>query len=303
MTLNLITDAVRHFQKKTFEEHCKDGREELYLDKVTEVKGLKYDKSRKYQSLDVVSPKGKENEKLPVIIDMHGGGYVSCWNGINMWQSRYFATQGIRVVNINYRLMPEVGFVEAMQDLFSVFKWMSNNADTYHFDLDNVLLTGDSAGGHMVLLAYFILNSEELKEAYQVTYPAFKLKIVADCPAGGIGAFTTKPKTTRENPFYSAISDRLRKKIVSQPANDIHYDIQHYQASTPLMIITTPDDAVLYKETLAIHQEMAEKGLKHTYKEYLGASHKLEHVFPVTWPEWEESQKANNDIIAFLMQA
>ncbi|MCI2069405.1 MAG: alpha/beta hydrolase [Bacilli bacterium] len=287
---------ARNFQHKAFLKRCADGRKDLYLDQVETVSDLSYGENRKYNILDVVAPKGKMNEKLPLIIDMHGGGYVTCLKEINSFQSRYFASKGVKVVNINYRLMPEAGFKEVEQDLFQVFHWVEEHKETYGFDLSKVLLTGDSAGGHFVLLAAFILNSPELAELYGVNLPSYRIKVAANCPAGSTKVLTD-PSSRSIGCLFSKKKQEAIKDLVSA---DLFNDIGKYPLKD-VFILTTEDDAILYKEAKSIHEALQKAGVEHQYHEYQRKSHTLEHVFSVTWPEWEESQEANNDILGFLL--
>ena len=55
--------------------------------------------------LDVYAP-NEGKSPLPVIVELHGGGYLSCNKEINAQHGQYFASRGFRVVNMNYNAVP-----------------------------------------------------------------------------------------------------------------------------------------------------------------------------------------------------
>lgn len=295
-----VLKLMRKMQDKTLAKRLSGDNGKLYLDKIDPLYNIPYiDDGSQYHTLDVYSPKGAEG-KLPTVIVMHGGGYVACCKETNLLQSRYFATRGFRVVNINYRLMPEVYFKEVMQDLFTVFHWVNENSEKYGFDTEKVFLTGDSAGGHFVLLAAAILTSEKLRGLYEVSLPNYKLdRIAATCPA-----VSTKLITEPTNPVEKALSSPFGKKGIAAlnafPYSDM-YEILDMCDYPRVLINTCETDALLYETAKAFHEYLNEKGIDHIYKEYEGKSHKLDHVFNVTYPDWEESIEANEDIISYFL--
>ncbi|MBQ1549364.1 MAG: alpha/beta hydrolase, partial [Clostridia bacterium] len=103
----------------------------------------------RWHLLDVYSPTplDVENpEKLPVIVEVHGGGYLTNNKECNRPHGMYFASKGYKVVNINYTLQPEAEFDQELREINAAFNWIGANADKYGFDVDNVFLTGDSSG-------------------------------------------------------------------------------------------------------------------------------------------------------------
>lgn len=40
----------------------------------------------------------------------------------------------------------------SIPEIFRVLNWVYENREEYGFDCDNVFLTGDSAGGHLVMV-------------------------------------------------------------------------------------------------------------------------------------------------------
>ena len=67
--------------------------------------------------LDVYSPMDGGDAPLPVIVELHGGGYVTCGKEINAQHGQYLASRGFRVVNINYTLCPEGDISTIMNEL------------------------------------------------------------------------------------------------------------------------------------------------------------------------------------------
>ncbi|OTA27603.1 esterase [Alloscardovia macacae] len=104
------------------------------------------------QMLDVYRPAGVATEHpLPVILDFHGGGLYYGSKENNACRDMRLAEKGFAVVNANYRLVPEVSFPTQLQDAMRALVWIRDHADEYGFDLENVFVTGDSAGGALAL--------------------------------------------------------------------------------------------------------------------------------------------------------
>ena len=246
-----------------------------------------------YHLLDVYSPKGASpQQKLPVIVEVHGGAYVSCNKKINRQHGLYFASQGFRVVNINYTLVPEATIKQELQEITRVFQWIHENAATYGFDDNNIFLTGDSAGGHLVLLFTAAQTDPELQAYLEIKPSAGFRATTATCPVGSFTANDVRSKgmTTLLGPDFAKRNDR---KLLS-------YESFDKAGMPPVFLVTTPSDTTAYPVTKAIHEDMTAKGIPHQYKEYVSPANDLEHVFNVIKPDLPESVQANQDICAFF---
>ena len=98
--------------------------------------------------LDLHKPEGAE-ERLPVIVSIHGGGYVYGTRGIYHHYCADLARRGFAVVNFNYRLAPEAKFPAQLEDISAAFRWVKENAEAYGLDLDRLFVVGDSAGAQL----------------------------------------------------------------------------------------------------------------------------------------------------------
>ena len=52
---------------------------------------------------------------------------------------------------------------EQIKDVMSALKWIGENIDNYPCDCENIMLTGDSAGGMLASYASVLLQSQELR--------------------------------------------------------------------------------------------------------------------------------------------
>ncbi len=86
--------------------------------------------------------------KLPVLLFLHGGGFVI--GGLETHDSlcRQFALKsGAAVVALDYRLAPEHRFPAAVDDSWAAMHWLAAHADTLGLDGRRLAVGGDSAGG------------------------------------------------------------------------------------------------------------------------------------------------------------
>ena len=110
-----------------------------------------YGPDPKWHVLDVYRPRDVQG-KLPVIIDVHGGGWVYGDKDVYQFYCMALARRGFAVVNFTYRLAPDYIFPSSMEDTDLVVRFVLSHADQYGFDLSNVFMVGDSAGAHMVCM-------------------------------------------------------------------------------------------------------------------------------------------------------
>jgi para-nitrobenzyl esterase len=103
--------------------------------------------------------------KLPILIWIHGGGWVNGGSSPAIYDGSQFAKQGILVYSFNYRL-GRFGFFAhpaltaesqdgllgnyGFMDQIAAIRWIQKNAEAFGGDPDNVTICGESAGGFAV---------------------------------------------------------------------------------------------------------------------------------------------------------
>ncbi|OZG69492.1 alpha/beta hydrolase [Bifidobacterium eulemuris] len=236
----------------------------------------------------------------PVLVVIHGGGWVAGSKATNESQAKYFASRGFRVVNINYRLQPETDFAGQLADIFAALDWVAAHARDYGFDMDRLFVTGDSAGGHLTLLTALTASSPALREYYGVRADEWRIRAVAvSCPASDLRGDWSQAETSFRL-LGSLLFDEPRKDAEYARMASIEYVLPMGELP-PTFILTTPDDALLYAHTRRLHEVLDKRGVAHRYREYHAQNRaKLQHVFNVTNPEWPESRRANTDILTFF---
>lgn len=240
-------------------------------------------------------------DPMPVIVEVHGGGYVGGHKGINTEHAQFYAENGYVVVAPNYTHVPEGTFKTVVQELFTVFHWMENNAEEYHFDLDHVGISGDSAGGYYVLLTAAVMTQPELQEYFEVTPPEFEFSaVVTTCP--GTDILAMRDNLGKDGPD-GFVAGKIGEDILNDEDLMSHcdlYSIINPETYPAVYMVTTPGDDTTGAETLKFDQFLTDNGVDHTLVSYEDEGSGLVHVFNITKMEYPESQKANADIIAYF---
>lgn len=100
-------------------------------------------------------PKG--NGPHPLVVLVHGGCWLAEYAGFDLMgpMSAALRDQGIAVWNIEYRKLGEAGagYPGTFQDVAAAVDHVRTLAGTYPLDLNRVVLSGHSAGGHLALWA------------------------------------------------------------------------------------------------------------------------------------------------------
>ena len=94
-----------------------------------------------------------------LFIHIHGGAYVG---GSTFQQENYLREWAKKLempfIGIDYGLSPMHQYPEPIDDCFQAYMWILKNAkEELNMDIKNIIISGDSAGGCMVLSLVFIL--------------------------------------------------------------------------------------------------------------------------------------------------
>ena len=116
----------------------------------------------------------KSDDPLPVIIHVHGGGFVMGAPEMKDVENRLFASElRCAIYSVDYRLAPEAPHPAPLEDIYSVFAWLHANADRLGLDPARIGIKGESGGGGFAAAAaLYARDRQGPKLAFQhLIYP------------------------------------------------------------------------------------------------------------------------------------
>ena len=92
----------------------------------------------------VYNPEPQASAPLPVLVFLHGGGWVMCSIETHDALCRDLAKQSnIIVVSVDYRLAPEHKFPAGLEDCYASLLWVSQNAKQLNADSNRLAIGGE----------------------------------------------------------------------------------------------------------------------------------------------------------------
>lgn len=254
----------------------------------------------RYHLLDVYRPEwAADGDKLPVLIDIHGGGWFYGDKDLNKYYAMGLAEKGFTVVNISYRLIQDGGtFPNILKDVFSALDFTAKNIANYGGDTDNIYLTGDSAGGHLAALATAVLNDSEAKETLGINTDIKFNALCLTCPVVSIEKFI-KLRIPFVKYFFTLFFGKdFRKHPFIGKATIKNNAIEKF----PPTYLISADGDFLSGQTKSFAKELTDRGVtaELMYFKRDNQKNKLMHVYNILYPEWEESIAANDGMVAFF---
>ncbi|XP_060803768.1 esterase FE4 isoform X1 [Amyelois transitella] len=187
--------------------------------------------------LNVFTPDLNPSYPLPVMVQIHGGGFCFLSGGDDWFDTDYLLRHGVILVTINYRL-EVLGFLcldtedipgnAGMKDQVAAMKWIKNNISSFGGDPNNITLFGISAGGASI--AYHLVSP--------MSKGLFKRAIIQ---SGTNTCYWTQSIAPREKALA------LAKKLGCQSDND--KEISNVLKSVPAEYLINIHLPVTYLET------------------------------------------------------
>lgn len=137
-------------------------------------------------------PEKKQEDKLPCIIFYHGGGFVYNAAPHHFTLAKNLAkSTGAAVIFPDYRLAPKHPFPAAVEDAYSTYIYIKQNAGALGIDESRIALCGDSAGGNLAAVTCLIAKERGVAQpaAQLLIYPF----VDSDQESESMKSFTDTP--------------------------------------------------------------------------------------------------------------
>jgi len=254
------------------------------------VRDIRYGEHKKFHILDICWPKEARGEKLPVIISVHGGGFVYGSKEVYQFYAASLAERGFAVINFNYRLAPKYKFPSPIEDLNAVLTWLMGHKDEYPVNPDNVFLVGDSAGAQIASQYGAIYSNEQYAKIMGIKKPDVTIKALGLA----CGTYDLKKRVLSEG-GKGLMKDYLTKNPLKYGEKlDI---LEQITSEYPPAYVFSSKGDFLLEECGIMADYLKEKGVVCEYKIY--GNEKTYHVFHVDMRN-EFSKEANDDQTEFF---
>ena len=241
-------------------------------------------------------------DKLPVIVDVHGGGWIYGSKEINRAYASYLASGGFGVFVFNYTSAENADLPNQVKDVLAALTWVWNNAEQFNLDRNWMYLCGDSAGAHLALLAYIVSRSESLRMIFG-----------AEPTEASVKAFGLVSPVTDLHFFADSILPVQRKFRARLFGDDYAQSPLRYCASIadvlrsstdlpPVYLVSSEDD-FFRNQSVTLHHTLNRRGVENRFRYYPALQNKkLPHCFPVHHPDYAESQFVSDEMLKFFRE-
>ncbi len=99
-----------------------------------------------YRRRDATTPQ-------PTLIFYHGGGWIGGTKEASFMSIMPWLEMGWNVVNVEYRMARVAPAPAGVEDALCALRFVVNQAKNYNIDTNKIVVSGESAGGHLALIA------------------------------------------------------------------------------------------------------------------------------------------------------
>ncbi|MFE9174032.1 carboxylesterase/lipase family protein [Streptomyces kebangsaanensis] len=258
--------------------------------------GTGWSRGEDYLTVNVFTP-ATANGRPPVMVFVHGGGFVAGSTRSALYDGSAFARDGVVLVTLNHRLgiagfldLPGAPANRGLLDVVAALRWVKENIAAFGGDPHNVTLFGQSAGATIVGGVFATPEAAGL----------FHRAIVQS--GSGLGAFTTEQaaRVTRAaaealgvEPHVDAFAEISDDRLVRAASRLVGTDLQTRTHHDPLIGLS-PFSLVLDTQPAA----SVAVGLSADVDLLIGTNTEEGHLYLVPVDEYATSTAEDIDDVA-----
>lgn len=278
-----------------------NSKDTTLSDGITRVADVPYaDEGRNDSTLDIYYP-SVTSEPLPVVLWVHGGGWVLGDKKDIADYAVQLAKQGYVVVSMNYALAPDTKYPIPVIQTNQALTYVKNHVSEYQGDPENIFLAGNSAGAQIASQTAAVVTNPSLAKLMNITPAAqpeelrgvllfcgpYNLSTVANTSFPLIRTFLwsyTGVKTFEDYPRLHEMSTVLQATAAYPPA-----------------FITSGNDDPLTSQSIELAQVLKRLDVEVETLFFSNSSEKLGHDYQFNL-ESDAGQQAIHSAVRFMQQ-
>jgi len=228
--------------------------------------------------LDIYYPKDSK-EPLPVIMWIHGGGFIGASKEQTKAYAMTLANAGYVVANINYDLAPAHKYPEPVVQVNQALKYLSENAEQYGGDINRLFLGSNSSGSQIASQLAAVISNREFEKMMEIQPSvtseqlkgvllydgAYDMRTLKATHAPGIGLFLWAYTGVRDFETYNRI-DQLST-------------VNHISSSYPPVFLAVGDADALESQSLELIKVLEKNGVEVETVLFTGTGAHLGHDY------------------------
>ncbi len=262
-------------------------------DKVKISENISYLDNNKSHLMDIYQP--YNNEKiLPIIINIHGGGFLLGKKEVNKLYCAELAQKGYIVFCVEYPLSPKAKIIDILNDLIIAINKINEIAIDYNGDNNDLYLTGDSAGAYLCVYLSALKNNPNLNHLLKI-----ENKIIPTIK--GLGLISGMFYTNKFDQIGVFVPKLIYGKNYKKNYNSAYYNIENKEIISylsPCFLVTNKGD-FLRHYSVNFSKKLAKYNIKYKLLN-INSKKMLPHAFVAMLPETEEAKIANKEMIEFF---
>lgn len=220
--------------------------------------------------LDLYRPDKPGAEPLPVVLWVHGGGWLK--GSKEKCKAVFLAQHGFAVASVGYRLTDVAQWPAQINDCYAAVSWIRENASAYGLDPNSVGAWGGSAVGHLVAL----LGTRTPPESF----PNARVQAVCDW-YGPTNLLTMPPNNVSEKRTAEQVANSNGAKLLGATVRDVPeiakdasalFQISKDDASF-LIMHGSEDPGVPVSQSTTFHEALEKAGVDSKLVIVEGAGH------------------------------
>ena len=259
---------------------------------VTEIKDISYaDDNDPGHKLDIFVR--MDGSKKPILIDIHGGGFISEDKAMNRLFGAYMAKLGFVVFELNVRLAyPEWTVFDQIEDIDKGVRFAIERAGKYECDTDQLYIAGHSSGGVLAFTECMLSSSPEMLAEFGLKERNYKYKgLITDCGLMHFYKSSIAYWGMRKMIFPKRYKEDKRYRYLTAENNE-------YIQKLPKAALLTNSKDVLKKMTYYFDGVLSQKSVEHRLFEY----GKDGHTGIIFKPYTEENQAVLKSVKEYLIR-
>ena len=221
-------------------------------------------------------------EKLPVVINVHGGGWCLDHTERDIYFSRRLAHRlHALVIDVDYVLAPEYPYPAALEEIEALFDKLPELLGYWGGDKDSIVLCGQSAGGNLVGAAM---------QRKRFTAPlGLKAQVLCYLPTDNYndhfhgGELDERGQSTE---YYGFFYNRSFEERKNSDVSILFATDEELQGLPPTDIVTAGLDNLM-EEGEAYYERLKKAGVKTTLRRF---EHSRHGFLVNIYDEWQEGE-------------